>query len=449
MRDTSCPRQSDEVAADDEHGEPGERDDRGERGERVILHVDMDAFFVACELLRRPELRGHPVVVGGTGHRGVVAAASYEARAYGVHSAMPSTRARRLCPHAVFLAGDHRFYGEVSGRVMDILRSYTPLVEPISLDEAFLDVTGAARLFGSGAAIAAAVRQRVVDDVGLTCSVGVARNKLLAKLASEAAKPRAGLDGPVPGLGVKVVEPDDSIAFLHAHPVRALWGVGPATLSKLERLGVRTIADLADLPVPAVVSSLGAANGTHLWTLAHGVDDRPVLPGQPLKSVGHEETFAQDHHSLATLEIEAVRMGESVASRLRANALAGRTVTIKVRFHDFTTITRSVTLPEPVDAAPPIVRAVKGLLAKVDPAPGVRLLGVSVSGLGDGNVRQLSLLADSTVAPGAWDDASRAVDSIRSRFGAEAIGPAALADEHHRLARRKPGDQQWGPGSQE
>jgi DNA polymerase IV len=418
---------------------PGLR--QSELVERVVLHVDMDAFFVACELLRRPELRGRPVVVGGTGARGVVAAASYEARAHGIHSALPSTRARRLCPDAVFLPGDHRFYGEVSGRVMDILRSFTPLVEPISLDEAFLDVTGAEQLFGDGAAMAGQIRRRVADEEGLTCSVGVAGNKLLAKLASEAAKPRAGVGGPVPGLGIKVVEPEAATEFLRRHPARALWGVGPATLAKLERLGVRTVGDLADLPEPTVIANLGTANGGHLWALAQGIDDRPVQPDQPLKSVGHEETFARDHHSLATLEVEAVRMGESVAARLRANGFAGRTVTVKVRFHDFTTITRSITLPEPVDAASPIVRAAKGLLAKVDPAPGVRLLGVSVSGLGDGRVRQLSLLG----GVGAWDDASRAVDSIRRRFGDEAIGPAALADDEHRLRLKRRGDQQWGP----
>ncbi|MGH9118270.1 MAG: DNA polymerase IV [Acidimicrobiales bacterium] len=405
------------------------RDQRDrDQPERTILHVDMDAFFVACELLRRPELGGHPVVVGGQGNRGVVAAASYEARAFGINSGMPSTRARRLCPDAVFLPGDHRYYGEVSGRVMDILRSYTPLVEPISFDEAFLDVTGAGRLFGAGAAIGAEIRRRVVDEENLTCSVGVAGNKLLAKLASEAAKPRASPEGPRPGLGVRVVEPDESIAFLHAHPVRALWGVGPATMTKLERWGVRTVGDLADLPEETVVAGLGAAHGIHLWTLAHGLDDQPVVPDQPIKSVGHEETFAEDHHTLASLEVEALRMSERVASRLRANHRAGRTVTVKVRFHDFTTITRSVTLPEPVDTAPAIVRAARSLLVKVDPAPGVRLLGVSVSGLGDGRVRQLSLLGESPATPEAWHDASRAIDSIRGRFGAEAIGPAALTD---------------------
>jgi DNA polymerase-4 len=401
----------------------------------------MDAFFVAVELLRRPELRGTPVVVGGNGARGVVAAASYEARAFGVHSAMPSLRARRLCPHATFLPGDHAAYGAVSERVMAIFRSFTPLVEPISLDEAFLDVTGARRLHGTGPEIAAAIRARVSDQEGLTCSVGVAPNKLLAKLASEAAKPKASPRGPVFGPGVVVVEPGQELAFLHPLPVRALWGVGPASAARLERHGVRTIGDLADLTSATVTGALGDANGRQLHDLAHGIDDRPVVPDQALKSVGHEETFAEDHHSYESLEREAVRMGDAVAARLRANGLAGRTITIKVRFHDFRTITRASTLPAPVDSATAIVRAAKALLAGVDPSPGVRLFGVSVSGFAPGAGRQLSL--DDLAAPG-WQEADGAVDAIRRRFGADAIGPAVLAGPGG-LHRKHRGDQQWGP----
>ena len=404
----------------------------------TILHVDMDAFFVSVELLDQPELRGRPVVVGGAGARGVVAAASYEARAYGVHSAMPSTRARRMCPHAVFLAGRYWRYQEVSAAVFEVFRSVTPLVEGISLDEAFLDVSGARRLLGDGPAIAAEIRSRILDDQGLTCSVGVAPRKLTAKLASEAAKPKASIAGPVFGSGVKVVEPDDELAFLHAHPIRALWGVGPATGARLDRLGVRTVGDLARLREDAVIAAVGVAAGRHLHALAWARDERPVVPGARVKSVGHEETFATDHHALETLDPELVRLADAVATRLRKAGVTGRTVLVKVRFNDFRTITRSETVPEGIDEAGAIVRVARRLLAGVDPAPGVRLLGVSVSQLAEGAARQLTL--DEAVAPG-WSGATQAVDEIRDRFGDGAIMPAALAG---RGPKRK-GDTQWGP----
>jgi DNA polymerase IV len=408
---------------------------------RTILHVDMDAFYASVELLRRPELRGRPVVVGGSGDRGVVAAASYEARAFGIHSAMPSTRARRLCPHAVFLPGDHAHYAEVSSRVMALFRSFTPLVEAISLDEAFLDVSGVRRLHGTGEEIGAAIRAQVLEREGLTCSVGVAPTKLLAKLASEAAKPRAGLDGTRPGAGVHVVPSGGELAFLHPLPVQALWGVGPKTLEKLQRFGVRTVGDLAGLGESALVASLGQASGIHLHRLARGIDEREVEPDQRAKSIGHEETFARDHHRLDTLHRELVRLTDSTAARLRAAGVAGRTVTIKVRFHDFRTITRSTTLTEPIDTGTDVLRAASQLLGRVDPTPGVRLLGVHVSHLGPGGVRQLSFDEADTAH---WDEATEAIDRIRSRFGASAIGPATLADGAGLRVKRR-GDQQWGP----
>jgi DNA polymerase-4 len=401
----------------------------------------MDAFYASVEQLRRPELRGKPVIVGGKGARGVVAAASYEARVFGIHSAMSSVRAQRLCPHAVFVDGDHNHYAEVSRRIMAVFESVTPLVEALSLDEAFLDVTGSRRLLGDGPAIAALVRERVLTEEGLACSVGVAPNKFLAKLASEAAKPRVGRRGPEPGLGVKVVEPGEELAFLHPLPVEALWGVGPKTLERLHALGVRTVADLAALDADTARRSLGAASGTHLHALAWGRDERDVVPHQRAKSIGHEETFAHDHHRLDTLHHELVRLGDSVATRLRAAGMAGRTVTIKVRFHDFRTITRSLTVPTAIDTGPDVVRAAAGLLEKIDPTPGVRLLGIHVSQLADQSARQLSL--DDVEAP-SWDDATDAIDAIREKFGAQAIVPATLAGPDGIRVKRR-GDQQWGP----
>jgi DNA polymerase IV len=399
----------------------------------------MDAFYVSVEVRRRPELAGLPVIVGGTSERGVVAAASYEARRYGVHSAMPSTRARRLCPDAIFLAGDFAAYDAASREVHEIFQSFTPLVEGIALDEAFLDVTGALRLFGTAADIARAVRQRVADERALSCSVGVAPTKLLAKLASVAAKPRAAPSGITPGPGVVVVAPGEELAFLHPLPVQALWGVGPATLERLRRLGVGTVGDLAAVPEPTLVHALGKANGRQLHRLAQGIDERPVEPNRPLKSVGHEQTFGRDLHDPAELALEVVRMADAVASRLRHHGLAGRTVTLKVRFGTFTTITRSSTAPEGLDTGPAIAGVARALLDTVEPASGVRLLGVSVSGLAARAGEQLRLGDDP-----AWGSATDAVDQVRERFGPDAIGPASLVGpDGIKLTRR--GRQQWGP----
>ncbi|MDW3218530.1 MAG: DNA polymerase IV [Acidimicrobiales bacterium] len=407
-----------------------------------FLHVDMDAFFASVELRRRPELRGQPVVVGGTGDRGVVAAASYEARLYGIRSAMPSTRARRLCPHAVFLPGDHAHYGEVSAEIMAILKDVTPWVEPLSFDEAFLDVRGALHGTDRAPEIAADVRARILRDQRLTCSVGVATNKFLAKLATEEAKPSPSERGPVFGSGVHVVAAGRELAFLHPKPVRELWGVGPATARKLSGMGIETIGDLAAQPLTRLESALGKAVGLHLHSLSNGRDDRPVEIDQELKSIGHEETFARDLVTFEDLRPHLVRMADAVAARLRKRSFLGRTVTIKVRFADFTTITRSITVPEPVDGARAIAAEAEAMLAKLDPTPGVRLFGVSVSQLVDGSVRQLTL--DEVSGP-AWSDADAVIDDIRDRFGSSAIGPAALSRPGDGIRRFEVGQQQWGP----
>ena len=408
-----------------------------------FLHVDMDAFYAAVEVRRRPELRGKPVIVGGTGSRGVVAAASYEARVFGIGSAMPSTRARRLCPHAVFLPGDHSHYGEVSERVMAILTDVTPLVEPLSLDEAFLDVRGVARLLGPAPELAARIRVRILEQEQLTCSVGVASSKFMAKLATERAKPRIGPSGPVWGPGVHVVEAGTELDFLHPLPVTALFGVGPATSRRLTRLGVETVADLASLPESSLVAALGTAAGRQLHRLANGIDERPVIVNRPPRSISHEETFPRDLHAESELEAEVTRLGDAVARRLRASNLVARTIVLKVRFGDFKTITRSVTLPDPTDSARDVVAAARGLLSVIDAAPGVRLLGVGASGLVEASTQQLSF----TDGPEVHDAAEQVADQIRDRFGASAIGPAAAMRGGAGLRSPLDADQRWGPGA--
>lgn len=400
----------------------------------------MDAFYASVELQRHPELVGRPVAVGGSGNRGVVAAASYEARRFGVHSAMPSRRAQRLCPDLVFLSGDHSLYSEISRRVMKLFESFTPLVEPLSLDEAFLDVTGSQRLRGNAVDIAHAIRDAVAEREQLPCSVGVSTRKFIAKLASQRAKPMAHRAGVRPGPGVLVVEPGRELEFLHPLPLRALWGVGPATLVKLDRLGIRTIRELAALPEDVVVASVGEAVGRHLHSLANGIDHRAVVTDVGAKSISHEETFAHDLVDRDAVDRELLRLGDAVGQRLRSAGRTGRTVALKVRYHDFATLSRSHTLAEPTDSPRLIIRTARELMAKLDLRTGVRLLGVGVSNLAGEAHEQLTLDRPDT----HWHDAEHVVDEIRGRFGAGAIGPATLADADGLRVKQK-GDQQWGP----
>ena len=380
----------------------------------TVLHADMDAFYASVELLRRPDLVGTPVIVGG-GSRGVVLSATYEARRHGVHAAMPMARARRLCPTATVLLPHHEDYARISAGVMEVFRSITPVVEPLSLDEAFLDVSGAVRRLGRPARIAAALRDRIADEQGITCSVGVASTKFVAKLASAGAKPD----------GLLVVPHARTVAFLHALPVSALWGVGERTEEALARLGLHSVADVAHTPVATLVRGLGDATGRHLHALAWGRDERRVVAVVPERSIGAEETFARDVDDARVVHRELLRLAERTASRARAAGLAGRTVVLKVRFADFTTITRSRTLRERTDVTREVHVTARDLFdaLALDRAR-VRLVGVRLEGLAEsaGQPRQL-VLGERTHG---WREADGAVDRAGARFGAGSVRPATL-----------------------
>ncbi len=385
--------------------------------ECTVLHVDMDAFYASVELITRPELHGLPVIVGGSVSRGVVLSATYEARRFGVHSAMPMGRARRVCPQAVVIEPDHRRYSRASAGVMEIFRSITPAVEPLSLDEAFLDVSGATRRLGSPSTIAALIRDRVADEQRITCSVGVAATKFVAKLASGRAKPD----------GMLVVPVTETVAFLHRLPVGALWGVGERTEQTLARLGLHTVADLAHTSVDVLERALGPASGRHLHDLSWGRDPRRVVAEQPDKSIGNEETFARDVDDLQVVARELLRLSERVAARIRAAELLGRTITIKVRFADFTTITRSRSLAEHTDVA----RVIHATAIDLFTALGldrvrIRLVGVRVEGLIEASKGRHQLAFDEP--ENGWREAEQAVDRATARFGAGSVRPASLID---------------------
>ncbi len=406
-----------------------------------ILHVDMDAFFAAVEVVQNPTLVGKPVVVGGVGRRGVVAAASYEARKYGIHSAMPSHQAQRLCPDLISLPGNYSLYEEVSRRVMKIFHDFTPLVEPLSLDEAFLDVSGSKHLLGEAIDIAKQIRERVFESERLTCSVGIAPNKFLAKLASDEAKPKILGNIKTTGQGICVVTEENLEDFLMPLSVGAIWGVGPQTKKRLTRLGVKTVGDLAKLPVSTLTKSLGKAAGTQLWRLSRGIDTRSVVPDQKLKSVGHEETFAQDKYKDEELNKELSRIVDAVAGRLRKSEKLGRTITVKQRTPEFVTRSKSKTLPNATNTSAEILDTARDLLEEMDTSMGVRLLGVSVSNLQDLEARQLQL-DDSKQS--LWGQVDEAIDDIRERFGKNAIGPGSTLGSSGVRPKQK-GSQQWGP----
>ena len=381
-----------------------------------ILHVDMDAFYASVEVRERPELAGRPVLVGGAGGRGVVAAASYEARAFGIGSAMPMARALRLCPQAVVLSPRFDLYGEVSGQIREIFDSVTPLVEPLSLDEAFLDVGGSVRLFGPPEEIGAMIRRRIRDELSLPASVGVAHNKFLAKLCSGKAKPD----------GLLHLHREDALDFLSPLGVRDLWGVGAKTAEKLERFGIRRVADVRAVPRDTLQRLVGDVGAQHLSALARAEDPRVVTTHEATKGMGHEETFDADVDDPAVLRRELLRLGEKVARRLRQAGLAGRTVTLKLRYANFTTITRSRTLPQPVDDATALhATAVELLDALRLERVRVRLIGLRATNLVPADAaRQLSMTTDDR-----WQSLERAADAARDRFGDAAVTRGALLDD--------------------
>jgi DNA polymerase-4 len=381
----------------------------------TILHADMDAFYASVELRRDPTLSGKPVVVGHPGGRSVVLAATYEARAFGVHSAMPMAQAMRRCAGLVVVAPDHSAYSEASKHVMAVFRSVTPEVEPLALDEAFLDVSGAIRRLGSPRQIAEQIRQRIAAELRLPCSIGVASTKFVAKLASSHAKPD----------GLLVVPKQSTLAFLHPLPIGALWGVGDKTEELLSRIGLRTIGDIAATPVSTLIHTVGKAAGSHLYALANGEDPRRVVPDEPDRSIGAEETFGRDIADRDGILRELLRLSERCAERLRASGQVGRTVAIKVRFTDFRTISRSRTLSQHTDVARTVFETAAQLYDALQIAgTPLRLVGVRVEGLAKTveTPEQLALTGGSD----EWRAAEQAVDRVAERFGHGAVRPATL-----------------------
>jgi DNA polymerase-4 len=400
-------------------GPPG--DDAG----CTVLHIDMDAFYASVELISRPELKGTPVIVGG-GSRSVVLSATYEARRFGVHSAMPMTRARRLCPQATVVEPSHGRYSRVSAGVMEIFRSVTPLVEPLSLDEAFLDVAGAVRRLGRPREIGQLIRDRVADEQGITCSVGVATTKFVAKLASTRSKPD----------GMLVVPASGVVAFLHPLPVGALWGVGEKTEKELTRLGLHTVGDIAHTPRNTLVRALGQAAGSHLHALSWGRDERRVVAHEPDKSIGAEETFSRDVDDPDVVRRELLRLAERTAARLRTAGLAGRTVSVKIRFADFTTITRARTLSEPTDVAAILYATARQLYEALglDRAR-LRLVGIRVEGLVESELAPHQLLLGERAQ--GRREVEQAADRAARRFGDGTVRPASLVDPDRSTGSRE------------
>lgn len=382
-----------------------------------ILHVDMDAFFASVAEKDNPELKGRPVVVGA-GVRGVVSSANYEARKFGIRAAMPVYRAKALAPHAIFVPPDLKRYSEVSAQIMNIFEDITPLVEPLSLDEAFLDVTGSKRLLGSALEIAEIIRKRVEAEQGITCSVGISHNKFIAKIASAHCKPN----------GVIEIEPEKVLDFLHPLPVSEIWGVGPKTNEQLAKLGLTKVADIANTPRQTLIRALGQANGSSLYELAWGRDYRDVETQRVDKSVSSSETFDEDLDNQEEILKILLRLTEKSAERMRAKGYAAQTISIKVRFADFKTISRSKTLDLPTVTTREIFEVVKNLYQALNLAGVlIRLVGVSLDSLVENDDIQQMVLGQRARG---WRQVDRVADRIRARFGGASLRPARLVEDH-------------------
>ncbi|EMY33607.1 DNA-directed DNA polymerase [Arthrobacter crystallopoietes BAB-32] len=381
--------------------------------ERIIMHVDMDAFFVSVELLEQPALLGTPVIVGSPTGRSVVLSASYEARKFGVRSAMPMARARQLCPQAAVIPPHHGKYQDASSRIMEIFRTITPDVEQLSVDEAFLDITGAVRRLGQPLEIGRLIRRTIRREIGIPATVGIASSKFVAKIASTHAKPD----------GLLQIPAERTVQFLHTLPVDALWGVGAKTSAVLARQGIRTVAELASTPEPALKRLLGAV-GEHVHRLAWGIDDRSVTPERVEKSIGAEETFAHDVDDTAVLERELLRLAHRTAVRLRSSGLQCRGVALKLRYADFTTLTRSRRLREPADSAHELHTAVVAQLSALGARPmAVRLIGLRAELLEPASGGyQLSFDGSED----SWRSAEAALDEVNRKYGAGGVLPASL-----------------------
>jgi DNA polymerase-4 len=381
-----------------------------------IMHVDMDAFFVSVELRDRPDLRGRPVIVGFPAERSVVLSASYEARRFGVKSAMPMAVAQRLCPQAIIIEPRHKLYYEVSGQLMAIFESITELVEPLSVDEAFLDVGGAIRRLGAPLDIGQLIRRRVASELGITASVGIAASKFVAKIASTRCKPD----------GLLLIRPEQTVPYLHSLPVNALWGVGGKTAEVLARMGIRTVADVAATPASSLRKVLGAT-GEHVHRLSWGIDSRTVTPVRVEKSIGAEETFAADTADDALLHRELLRLSHRTAERLRASGLVARTVALKLRYADFSTVTRSRTVHAPLDSAQLIYAVAIQLLESLGSRPlTVRLVGVRAEQLEPAAQTSLQLSLDRR--DDNWRAAEQALDKVAEKFGSKSVLPARLLE---------------------